>query len=379
MRRFRLMLLLHGIVAASVPILAGAQERVDLGDTVACEGCFVTLERVSVVYDETGEAGMSPPAPQAMLITSSGNLFLTTTNPFRPLHFDDRGAFVGTLGTEGQGPGEYQMPMWLAQGPGDTVWAFDPALQRRTAWSPDGEFLATRALPADLPHAVVLNDGELILTGPVMSEPSFGRPLHRVSREGEIVESFGELVEFEAGGHRPGWIRRVLARSGDGGFWASHRTKYSVEKFAQDGALVGSFERSVGWFPPRDPSESTTLAEDGPQPTIRSIVEDDQGFLRILISLPDPRWEEGLGERELQPGFEAAGVYHTPVLNHGRVYDFVIEIIDPTSGAVLASQRNDGYAVGWVDAEHVATYREDEFDIPIIEVFRVEMGGRPEG
>lgn len=372
------LLLMCAAMAVLVSSPAGAQERVNLGDTVACERCSVTLERIAVVHDAAGDAGMSPPAPQSGLLTSSGRLFITTTNPFHPLHYGEDGAFVGTLGREGQGPGEYQMPMWVTEGPGDTVWVFDSMLRRRTGWSPDGDFLDTRPLPTLLPHAVVLDSGELILTGPVMSETSIGRPLHRVSAEGEILESFGEEVEVETGGHLPVGLRRALARSGDGGVWASHTTEYKVEKFDEEGTLLRSFERSVDWFPARDPAESSSFSEEGPPPTIRSIVEDDQGFLRVLISLPDPEWQEWLGERQLQPGFESAGVYYTPVLDHRRVYDFAVEIIDPVSGSVLASHRVDGYAVDWVDSHHLATYREDEFDIPIIEVLRVEVG-QPDG
>ena len=164
-----------------------------------------------------------------------------------------------------------------------------------------------------------------------------------------------------------------MAPSRDGGLWASFRTRYRVERFGNDGRVLTTFVRSVGWFPDRDPATPTSLAEDGPQPTVLSIVEDDEGLLRVLIAVPAPQWQQGIGERELQPGFESAGVYHTPILDHRKVYNFVVEVIDPTKGAVVVSHRGEGYAIGWLDNQHLATYREDDVGIPMIEVFRVEV------
>ena len=177
------------VVAGSAAGPGVAQQTVSLGNTVECERCRLSFERIATVYDLDGRAGMSPPPPQSMIRTRTGQFFLTTTNPFTPLHFDDRGTFVRTLGTRGQGPGEYSMPMWLAEGRGDTVWTFDPALQRRTAWSPDGSFLTTQSLPVMLPHAVVLETGDVVFTGPVMAGERIGRPLHRTSAAGELLSS----------------------------------------------------------------------------------------------------------------------------------------------------------------------------------------------
>jgi hypothetical protein len=361
------------VLACSVASPSGAQQAVSLGNTVSCERCRLSFEPIAVVYDLDGRAGMSPPAPQSMLRTSTGNLFLTTTNPFAPLYFDEHGTFVRTLGTPGQGPGEYNMPMWLATGPGDTVWTFDAALQRRTAWSPDGSFLITRPLPVSLPHAAVLEDGDLVMTGPVMAGVHVGRPMHRVSAAGELLNSFGDVVPFDRAGHLPGWIRRVLAPSKDGGLWASFRTEYRIERYGSDGRVRRTLERPASWFPARDPAKPTSLAVDGPQPTITSIVEDEEGLVRVLISLPAAQWQQGIGERQLQPGFEAAGVYYTPVLDYRKVFNFMVEIIDPVSNVVVVSHRGDGYAIGWLDKHHLATYREDEVGIPVIEVFRVDV------
>lgn len=325
----------------------------------------------SPIHDRDGAAGMKPPTPQDVLRTSSGHLMVMTTNPSVPLLFDESGAFVAQLGRRGEGPGEFRSPRSAVQGVGDTIWVLDSGLRRRTAWSPEGEYLgATRRTPGFV-HAVELSDGIWVFNGLLPAAISF--PFHRVGAGGNVDLSFGPEVRAEPGAHPGTGLRRDLAPGADGNFWAISPYEYKLEKYDLQGDLLTVIERNVDWFVERDPSVSWSLAEDGPATNPAGLVESDNGLLKTLVNLPGENWREGIGERELQPGFEEAGIYWTPIRDYRKAFNFVIEVIDPERGELLHRERFAGLTLGWVDEHHIATYHQDEFDIPIIEIHRVDF------
>ncbi|HUF51342.1 MAG TPA: 6-bladed beta-propeller [Longimicrobiales bacterium] len=351
-----------------------AQLRHRIADAPLCGTCTVTVQRTTVIYDRDGHAGLSSPTPQDVLRTSSGKLVVISTNPAEALLFNEGGDFVKRLGRAGQGPGEYRSPRSAIQGVGDTVWIVDSGLQRRTAWSPDGAYLgAQHRIPSLLVDAVMLPNRSWVLSGPGTGATSIGLPLHLVGDDGTIAMSFGPEIDVNPTGHLPGWIRRRLADAADGNFWAVWRYEYSLEKYDSQGELRQVIERDAPWFSAGEPGRPGRLDRDGPAAAVVGMVENDEGLAKVLVTVPGRNWREGLGERELQPGFEAAGVYWTPIRDYDKVYGFVIEIIDVRRRELLYRRRFNGLALGWVDHNHFATYREDEWAIPVIEIHRVSF------
>lgn len=55
------------------------------------------------------------------------------------------------------------------------------------------------------------------------------------------------------------------------------------------------------------------------------------------------------------------------------MFDSVVEIIDPENGVVLVWERLDDLVLTWVDANHMATYREVEWDLPVMKIVRVDL------
>ena len=58
--------------------------------------------------------------------------------------FDSEGAFVRTLGGQGDGPGEFRDALGPAIGPKDTLWVADQRAPRFSVFSPDGTFLGVQ-------------------------------------------------------------------------------------------------------------------------------------------------------------------------------------------------------------------------------------------
>ncbi|MBT8479212.1 MAG: hypothetical protein KJO06_09850, partial [Gemmatimonadetes bacterium] len=76
----------------------------------------------------------------------SGALYVIDRVGMRVLGYDTEGAFMGSWGREGSGPGELQMPVGLGVGQGDTLWVLDGSHQRITLLPTDSD-----ARPASIP------------------------------------------------------------------------------------------------------------------------------------------------------------------------------------------------------------------------------------
>ncbi len=79
--------------------------------------------------------------------------------------FDSDGAYRMSLGSQGQGPGEFERPITLALLPGDTLAVYDAGPRRITRFGPDGAFVRTTTLKdtrARIVAAAFLADGRLI-------------------------------------------------------------------------------------------------------------------------------------------------------------------------------------------------------------------------
>ena len=98
-----------------------------------------------------------------------------------------------------------------------------------------------------------------LLNGVVPTASSLGYPLHPLSEEGDLLQSFGRDIPVYRADAR--WShRRALAREGSGEVWSVRRSEYVLERFAHDGEwrLDKRLTRHVPWFEPwvRQPAPS---------------------------------------------------------------------------------------------------------------------------
>jgi hypothetical protein len=78
--------------------------------------------------------------PQGLVGRADGRLFVLDRQGTRVIEFDQDGQPVRTWGRTGEGPGEFQYPVSLALGPGDSLWVHDSRLARLTVFPPrDGQ------------------------------------------------------------------------------------------------------------------------------------------------------------------------------------------------------------------------------------------------
>jgi len=208
-----------------------------------------------------------------------------------------------------------------------------------------------------------LSPDRYVFANRINSPEQVGLPLHLVSPAEGIVKSFGaEPMISEI--HKSDLFYRQLAKGPQTDFWAAHLTAYVLENYDNSGNLLARVRREVAWFQPHDDFGSVA-PDNPPSPGVRALHVDDNGYVWVLISVPDPDWEAAL----------------TPVVNRfgqddydydrSSVYDTVLEVIDPKRSVVVGETRIDAAVRRFTPGGLMYTLEESENLEPYVRVWRV--------
>lgn len=360
-------LLIGGGVLLHLPTQGYSQRDYRIDGTPVCKTCVITASTVAVIYDSSGVAGLSS-EPLSIVRGPGGSIYLAT-NRFEPMWFQSNGKFGGTLGREGDGPGEYRRVRTVFIG-GDTVYTHDSRLARRSAWTKSGAFVNSGpSIPYAFDVAVQRDDGTMVISQPLSTRDMIGFPFHRFDREGKWIESFGAggVIENSEDMRK---LKRLITEGPGGSFWSSHKFAYVLEQIGPNGQVLQRMSRGAEWFP----YTSEIIAPNSRVPfsaTVRSLKFDNQtGYVWVLINTPGREWRAGVGEPE---DYMNTGLLHVPITDYKRAYRSIIEVVDPASRRVVVSEQFDAYLFSFVDARHVAAYREDEMGVPVIEILEVML------
>lgn len=272
---------------------------------VSGDGAMATWPRVSARH----------PLGYRILVPQPGSV------PALPLVYDDSGGFVATLGTRGESPQDFVEPLFARIGPGDSVWVFDGAL-RALVFTPERRYARTIRLPAAPWDAVVMSGGRIAITPAVYGAPL---PWYLLDAEGN------ELARVGTNDTTIPSPRRIVAGQ-DGTVWTIAMThRWRVEEWDLAGNLLRSLAVAPDWFEAHDFLLPPT-ADRPPQPAVQDAWVDIDGRVWLVGKVADAAWREGLGE-------SANG--EASIRDSDRVYDTVVEVRDPTTGAVLGSARFD--------------------------------------
>ena len=335
----------------------------------SCPTCRITVERLSLMGTFDGPGAFAS-RPYTVSVDSRGRYYVTTpeTRDKPPFVFDARGRFLQRLGRRGDGPGEYREPQVIIVAPGDTLHILDRTTNRYTVLSPDYAVARTANLLPDMWSAVRMPDGHLIVNARVRDAPRIGLPFHVVDPQGQYLRSFGDanpIYDFRNAGFPN---IRWLAASDSGTFWAAPYVEwYTVERWTTSGAKMTEIIRSPEWYEPYD-QFWLPRPDRAPAPTIRGIWEGDGGLLWVVLAVQDINWRDGLG-----PVRTVEGQTVTPVVDEQRVYDGVIEVIDPIRGELVASRRFPGTFDIVVKPGIVVGVRRAESGWHYLEVWQVQL------
>ncbi len=274
--------------------------------------------------------------------------------------FSSRGLPLGEIGRAGSGPLEFREIDWIMRDSRDTLVVFDLGNGRASTISPTLKQVRQFSITHPVTSASFLPTGHIVANIHFADSPRVGVPVHVIDRNsGTILASFGRDDDetFDSRAAWAGW--REIAVSPAGTIWTARRNAYRLEEWDAHGRKLRSLERRVNWFVPY--SVRTRLSPtEAPQPHVERIHMDSDGRLWVFIAVPAADWRRSVVARRpspgILPGFE-------PVSLSG-IYDTIVEIIDTSSGSVIASARLADYAWGMLSDGLIYSDAQAEDGVP---------------
>ena len=347
--------------------VAVGQVRRFVPSDLSCPKCRIEVRKIVTFGDADGPGAIAS-RPYSISRDSKGRYYVVTPDTYNepPLVFDAEGRFVQRIGREGDGPGEYRMPSVILVSARDSVYILDQA-GRLTVLSPSFELVTSTLLTFSPMSGVRMDDGSFVVNANIGDTDRLGIPLHHIDADGAVLASFGD----DGSVLRPGELHsllRWLAVGHGGGVWAvPFSNKYVIELWNPAGDRVAELVRQAEWFRPYDRYWLPSL-KDRPAPRIMGVWEDGDGNVWTIVHVGDRRWKRGLAK-----GIPAEGQMMYPIEDEQRVYDTIVEVIDPSTGRVVASRRFDETFDVVVEPNLVAGYREADDGRPYVEIWQVHL------
>jgi len=364
------------IASNSTAAVSQAESRqIIISSEITCPTCRIEAERIATLGAEsdTLDFGIIWNASGMIARDRHGSFYVAPRSGTNPSVFvyDSSGRLNRQIGRRGQGPGEFTMPWSLALGAEDTLYVFNYFNRRMSVFLPDGLFVRSVMLPLVADQVLPMGDGIIVATGNRSTPGSEGLPLHLLTGDGVSLFAFGD--EDPIVDRRYLENRRQISRASDGTVWSSRNLKYEIQRWDLDGHLVETIIREAEWFPPRDPEITEPLREVLPpkrvtRPSIswfHGSYQDDSGLLWLNSVVAARDWRE----HEIILGYEQP---ITPAIND-KLYDTLIEVIDPVEGRLLASLRLPFYNFGFIGKNAIARERELESGLVQIEIWQVHF------
>lgn len=305
-------------------------------------GCGVLrcdIELVAVASLSEAQQPRVLPESSPWVVRDRHGRFFVRARAYRQVAvFDPTGKFLSMVGT-----GEHRLIGSLVIGPDGVLYLHDYALRRLTAVAPNLSTL--RTVPMAFAPAFVRADGTFIVAEHVRTPKLIGYPIHHTDAFGKVLRSFGTLTPE----YRPDLrllVDRIVAPSIDGTVWAAAPGRYALERWDPvKGTRVAEVRPRSGWF-----VESGALPASErtrPTPLLQAVWELD-GLIWVLIRDADSKWRPPVVE-------VSERAFDLQIYN--ATHDWIIEVIDPASGNVLASKRYDAAIWTRASSDVLVTYR----------------------
>jgi hypothetical protein len=345
----------------SVPAGMSAQTRLTIAETVACRDCRLQIEKVVQLGGVEGGPGYIG-APGSVVAWRNGWAVVSLAKRYNVSLFDLNGAFIRDIGRAGSGPGEYRFIGKAFVDPVGDLLVVDQFAQRITRVRQDLTQEVAFHLPsASLSSLIVSSDTTLLINSDDRSPRRAGMPFHIITRDGEVLRSFGADTPF-VDPRRPHAHMRVMTPARGGGLWSARTTDYVVERWQEDGRRTIQIRRRAAWFPTHG---RAGFNPDGPpNPSIRALWEDDQGLLWVLIHVADEAWKRAVAVR---PGPQGN---RRTVTSQNDYFDTIIEVLDPRTGQLVVRGRMRHATTTASGGGIIVTYEENETGVPMIQVWR---------
>lgn len=339
-----------------------------IGAVQPCSGCRIELGPPMELRGDGTNALALP--PMAIAVDGSQRFWVAELNQLTRV-YDANGKFIRTIGQRGDGvnaPGVAAAYMAL---PGDSMLLFD--FQKGTkAFVIDSQFQTVRTIQLPdylLPASADGWPEQMLLSGTVREPGHEGWTLHVLTADApdaKITKSFGN---DKVSGEQQQTMARFqrVTRARDGGYWSTDFLRYRLSHFAKDGTLLGTIDRTPEWFP------TTSLDNMGtptvpPPPKMVAVWQAPDGLLWVYGRVAARNWKGAWPS--LPPDAREVDL---SALAIEKLYDSVIEVLDPITRKVVTTTTIDQFVTNVLPNGNIVTFSKDSTRTSHLSVMRVSL------
>jgi hypothetical protein len=184
-------------------------------------------------------------------IDGSGNVYALDFKELKIKVFTPEGKYLRAYELhKGQGPGEFQRPLWFDIGPNGDLYVVDSDLPRITALNQTGKYVGMMTLRRRPGLIAVGRDGSIYMTGGLLDTSEYEVSKYHFP-DGKLLDTFCPTNELAR------WIGRVggngeICVNPQGNVYYSFTIPYDIREFSPSGELLNRFGRKIpSWRPPR--------------------------------------------------------------------------------------------------------------------------------
>jgi len=170
-------------------------------------------------------------------LDSRGRIYVADYGQAQVTVFDNNGRYLRTIGRRGSGPGEFQNPMQIAVGPGDTLLVFDIGLRRLSKFAPDGAYVGQEVLE----HISAANDIEFLPNGDVAVvgfTPMVEAVVHVFDRNLKLRRSFADASSLDVQYFSESLLGGYTDLTPSGLILYSQKSPFELRLYKADGSLL---------------------------------------------------------------------------------------------------------------------------------------------
>lgn len=338
-----------------------------LAALVACGGsdrptAEIGLQEVVVLRRPSDETDLRPHVPAR---TAAWFATLTMAPPGGGVAvFDAAGTFVRELRAQGRGPGEFERVQGAGFGPGDSLWVTEAFRAHLFTPPPALEFVRTIRFAQPLSGRVSplgFASGAVYVYGAGMVPHSLR------DWEGNVRARFGPSgppEDVDAG-------RGAFALVDASRAWKADGKSYVLSLMDSAGGVLRRHERTVDWFPPNQVARGPFNVERPPT-RIGDLAVGTGGRIWVLIRRAHPDWKATAPAGGPPVAPIAPNRLPSPS-SFNALFEVVLEVLDPETGALLASRVLPGSYRGFVDPQHIAEVVEDDDGHVTVRIWKLEL------
>jgi hypothetical protein len=295
---------------------AAAQKPVEVPAIPSCSRCVVELKPIVRLGSIDDPAGYTLNAQFAVAGTPRRYYATSSTFPGEIYQYDAAGKFVRAIGKPGEGPQEFTPgELLLAAGRGDSIHALGQK-GRYHVIAPDGSIKRSTTTQART-HSFAVDATGMLFAGAPKMDGTNAFTVQSFTPAGESAAAMWKVPAPEAG-------YRFVAIDAKNQRWAASREALDITQWTNAGVMTKHFTAKRDWLANGSIPTRVDIMHERPPGSVAGLSFGADGNLYVFSMVADANWKAPVD----RPDFT-------------KIWDTLIEVIDPNTGNLVARTRLD--------------------------------------